>query len=1855
MMKPLLLLLNPFSIRPGMRALLFATLALCLAFEEASAQCTLFNVTGGGTICAGAAGLTISLSGSTSGVSYQLKNGATNVGAAKNGTGAALSWTGNTAAGTYTVVATKSTAPTCSATMNGSAVIVVNAVPSNAPSVGGGGTICSGATGPSITLSTSFSGVNYQLKRGATNVGSALAGTGSLLTWTNNATAGTYTVVATDATTGCTATMTGNAVVVVNTLPNAATVTGTGSYCAGGSGLTISLSASQTGVNYQLLLGGANVGAPLAGTGSPLNWINVTAGGTYTVVGTNATTSCQRTMTSSAIITVVPIPTAFSVTGGGSMCTGATGLTIGLSGSTTGVNYQLKNGGTNVGAAKAGTGAALSWTNNATAGTYTISAASATNATCSATMTGSAIIVVNPLPTLYNVSGTGSICAGSPGLTVALSGSSTGINYQLKRGSTLVGSAIAGTGSSLSWPNNTTAGTYTVTATNATTSCTATMTGSAVITVNAIPTAFTVGGGGAYCSGGTGVSITLSSSTVGVNYQLRLSGVNLGLPVAGTGALITWSNITGAGTYTVFATNASTGCTNTMASSKTVTINPLPTQFNVSGGSTCVAATGSIVVGLSGSQTGINYQLKLNGANSGAVKAGTNSALSWGTLTSSGTYTVVATNATTSCSQTMVGSAGIYIIPTAFTITGGGEYCTGTGLTLTLNGSQAGTSYQLKIDGTNTGSPIAGTGLSIAWPDQKVAGTYTVTAFTPNCTAGMSGNTIITVNAVCNALDNWAYRYKYDDRHRMVQKKVPGADWTFMVYDGNDRLIFTQDAQQRTLNQWYYTEYDWLDRPVITGIYTHPSTIDQATMTSLIANTSFTESYNGVAPHGYSQAAFATANFAAGSTQVLTVTYYDSYSFMSLLNDARFNYEKNDFPGEQYTYDVNGGSNPDVKGEVTGSKVNILGQSTFLWNVNYYDDRYRTIQAISSNNLSGIDRATNVFDFAGKVKKSKLTHVATVNSVLTTNTVTRTLDYDHAGRLRQTTHQVNGGPAVVLSGGEYNALGQLVDKKLYSEDNGSTFAQSVDYRYNIRGWVESINNPQLTPDPSNDDSNDLFGMKILYNNVDTDVNNSPEFNGSISGTQWSRYAGYRYAYNYYYDTLDRIRQADFFKDSLATWSAPNSFRESGYRYDLNGNIKSLVRRNSAGAVMDNLTFDYGSADVKSNQLLAITDTGTSAGFIDGNTGSTDYTYDKNGNMTVDKNKSITGISYNYLNLARQVTKNTGEYVKYTYDATGRKLKQEVFSSTGVLKKKSDYSGDYFYENDTLKFISHEEGRILMTTATPEYQYYLKDHLGSVRTTFTTKPGTQSSVATLETANAGSEQAAFLNYSEAVKLNSPLFDHSHRTPQGAGNTTFYSTRLSGATTNEKIGLAKSISVLPGDHITIEVFAKYLDPVSSNWSVPLTNFLASIQPGGGAPANTFIDGGLPGSLGSNIFPFASIFLRTNDTGTGPKAYLNYIVFDQNFIPLDMGFRRLSATPRENGQDIAPERLAVEGSNITISKAGYVYTWISNENDTPLEVYFDDFKVVQTNSPVIQVQDYYPYGLPFNEHLRDNNLVNNFQFNGKERQEELSIGWLDYGARMYMPEIGRWGAVDPLTQLSRRWSPYSYTYDNPVRFIDVDGMYPDDDLILAQIEKDEQDKEEPRGADNLNNEEWLEQFHLVETELDEEEEEEEEPEGEGVEIHDEMEEERDSPDFDGPVSSNLNFVSIDPVSIDPATYRWFDTGAGCRASFVSQLLFFNHHEDRPLLSSGVTMNLSLVIQLPESVTMLEKNKGVKEFISPNEASRILSKSIDAARILTSSSFRAASPDAAGMQSDLTRLFQQQLQKQLSARFPGSTVKVN
>ena len=256
-------------------------------------------------------------------------------------------------------------------------------------------------------------------------------------------------------------------------------ITGGGSFC-GTASFSIGLSNSQPDISYQLYVGSTATGSPIIGTGSAITFGTFSTGGTYSITASTQVlggTSCAE-MIGGTVVVVSPLPASYNVTGGGSYCAGGVGVVVGLSNSASSAKYRLYNGGTLIGSPLTGTGAAISFNLQTAAGTYTVSAVD-TVTSCIATMTGDAVITMNPLPTHHTVSGSGTFTAPT---NVNLSGSQAGVNYQLHDGTSTVGSTVAGTGTGLVFPVSV-SGTYFVVATSSF-SCIDTMTGSAVIVID---------------------------------------------------------------------------------------------------------------------------------------------------------------------------------------------------------------------------------------------------------------------------------------------------------------------------------------------------------------------------------------------------------------------------------------------------------------------------------------------------------------------------------------------------------------------------------------------------------------------------------------------------------------------------------------------------------------------------------------------------------------------------------------------------------------------------------------------------------------------------------------------------------------------------------------------------------------------------------------------------------------------------------------------------------------------------------------------------------------------------------------------------------------------------------------------------------------------------------------------------------------------------------------------------------------------------------------------------------------------------------------------------------------------------
>jgi RHS repeat-associated protein len=230
--------------------------------------------------------------------------------------------------------------------------------------------------------------------------------------------------------------------------------------------------------------------------------------------------------------------------------------------------------------------------------------------------------------------------------------------------------------------------------------------------------------------------------------------------------------------------------------------------------------------------------------------------------------------------------------------------------------------------------------------------------------------------------------------------------------------------------------------------------------------------------------------------------------------------------------------------------------------------------------------------------------------------------------------------------------------------------------------------------------------------------------------------------------------------------------------------------------------------------------------------------------------------------------------------------------------------------------------------------------------------------------------------------------------------------------------------------LEAYAKYVDPNTNNWTTALTVLMSQVSSGAAAAV---VDGAGYSTVGNTPFPFAGLNGTSGSSGKGPKAYLNWLVFDRNFILKTGGYVKMSDVAKENGSNVPHERLAKE---LIIQEPGYVYMYLSNEETTPVEVYFDDVSVTLVNGPVIHQSDYDPFGLTFNDYSRENEVPNSFLYNGKELQKDFDLNWYDYGARMYDAALGRWHVIDPKAEKYAAWSPYNYVMNNPVKFVDPDG---------------------------------------------------------------------------------------------------------------------------------------------------------------------------------------------------------------------------
>lgn len=899
-------------------------------------------------------------------------------------------------------------------------------------------------------------------------------------------------------------------------------------------------------------------------------------------------------------------------------------------------------------------------------------------------------------------------------------------------------------------------------------------------------------------------------------------------------------------------------------------------------------------------------------------------------------------------------------------------------------------------------------------------------------------------------MNELCYQYLYDNRGRLIEKKIPGKAIEYFVYDERDRLVLSQDGNLRQQNKWAFIFYDGLNRSTVTGLVTltdsRASLQTQATEpASFIPANSwryFVLNYNDLPqPFGWYPPSLTGA-------EIMSYNYYDDYSLVSNLFDAA----RVPTPPAGDASIVTSVKSNATRGQLTGTKVKVLDPDNptanqWITTAFYYDAKGRVIQSVSDNLKAGVEYNSQLYYFQGMPYQSVTHHHnpealslpganAALNHIKLDKIYRRNLGTGGNDQVWQLQQAINDGSPYNLAYYDYDHMGRTVIKQ-YTMAN-------VLQEYNIRGWLKLIH----ARNPMHTDST-YFRENLYYD----DGFESKLYNGNIAGITWNNYGvipandSRRNAYGYSYDQLGRLVHAEYRNnlDPDIWMKYHKDYTASEISYDDRGNILHMTQMGNdlGGPVeMDKLSYEYAE---NTNKLIKVSDDGIASttvllpDFKDDANLAEEYTYDNNGNLLTDANKAITSITYNHLNKPMVITVQGKGSITYVYDAMGNKLQKRIYDKDAETTETWDYIGSFVYKDNVLQYILNEEGRsrpevVADGEQTGEtkfvYDYFIKDHLGNVRTTLAADPSSHEYYARHEMATANSEQLIFDNIA-AVRDDKP------------GSTSLddrKAARLNAAETDRKIGTAIMLRVMPGDKFTFATDAYYeadetptdyqhtgAEEIVSSLLATLSGGTVGGQPVSETPTNQIINEMF--TRPETITGIEDILNSGSNAGTGPRAGLNYLFFDENM-------NLLSGSGRLFAGDLQPGLFNNMSTTATTTEPGYVIVYVDNQT-IGKDVWFDNVQILQYNTQVLEENHYYPFGLTLSSTAASPIANNPYKYQTKELERSFGIEMYDFHARMYDPQLGRFHAIDPMAAKFDNMSPYVGMGNNPISYIDPDGQ--------------------------------------------------------------------------------------------------------------------------------------------------------------------------------------------------------------------------
>jgi hypothetical protein len=522
------------------------------------------TITGPTSVCKGASGVTYtvpSITGAT-GYVWSLPTGGTITAGANTNT-ITVSFSLAATSGNVTVYGTN----TCMNGSSSSLAVTLNVLP--VPTITGPASACVNSTGNVYTTETGMTAYTWTISAGGVITAGSTTNT-ITVTW-NIAGAQTVSVNYTNGN-GCIASSATIKNVTINPLP-VPTITGLATVCAGTTGVTYTTETGMTGYTWSVSAGGTIT----AGSGTSTITVTWTTAGSKTVsVNYTNTNGCTGASPTVKTVTVNPLPVP-TISGPNSVCSGVN-VTYTTESGMTNYTWILSAGGVNTGGM--GTNSiTVVW--NAT-GTVSVNYTNSNGCTASTATVYN--VTVNPLP-VPTITGSGSVCVGTTGVTYTTETGMTGYTWTVSAGGTITSGSGTNT-ITVTW-NTTGAQTVSVNYVNSN-GCTALSATTKNVTVNALPVP-TITGAASLCAGATGVNYTTQAGMTNYSWSISSGGVI----TSGSGSnsiMVTWTTA-GSQIISVNYFN-SNGCTASSPTVKNVTVNPLPVPTITGSGSVCAGTSG---------------------------------------------------------------------------------------------------------------------------------------------------------------------------------------------------------------------------------------------------------------------------------------------------------------------------------------------------------------------------------------------------------------------------------------------------------------------------------------------------------------------------------------------------------------------------------------------------------------------------------------------------------------------------------------------------------------------------------------------------------------------------------------------------------------------------------------------------------------------------------------------------------------------------------------------------------------------------------------------------------------------------------------------------------------------------------------------------------------------------------------------------------------------------------------------------------------------------------------------------------------------------------------------------------------